>query len=46
VQKVAPKFEAERIVFGDFMQGREGDSRPYSEIDNMDKLLEKINEYL
>jgi hypothetical protein len=29
-QKIALKFEAERIVFGDFMQGREGDVRPYA----------------
>ena len=28
------------------MMGREGESRPYTEVDNLDKLVEKINEYL
>jgi hypothetical protein len=28
------------------MLGREGEVRPYSEIDNLDKMIEKINEYL
>lgn len=40
------KFEGKRIVFTDFMQGREGEGRPYTEIDDLNKLVEKIVEYL
>lgn len=40
------KFEGKRIVFADFMQGREGEARPYYEVEDLNKLIEKIVEYL
>jgi hypothetical protein len=35
-------FEGGRVVFTDFMQGREGENRPYGEVDDLSKFQEKI----
>ena len=32
-------FEGARIVFADFMQGREGESRPYVEVEDLKKYV-------
>jgi len=34
------------VVFSDFMQGREGENRPYIEVEDLNKFQEKIEEYL
>ena len=44
--KSSRQFEEKRIVFTDFMMGREGDGRPYVEVEDLGKLVEKIEEYL
>jgi hypothetical protein len=39
-------FKAKRLVFGDFMAGRDLDIRNYVLIEQNEKFLEKMNEFL
>jgi len=36
----------ERIIFGDFMMGRDIDPKPYIQIEDLNSLIKKIEEYL
>lgn len=44
--KKADIFNAERLLFGDYISGIDGENRPYIQITDLDLLLKKINEYL
>lgn len=39
-------FDNDRIIFGDFAFGMEGDGRPYQIINNLPAMVKKIEEYL
>jgi len=39
-------FNVERLLFGDYMAGIDGENRPYIQIEDLTLLLTKINEYL
>ena len=39
-------FNVERLLFGDYMGGIDGENRPYIQIEDLTLLLTKINEYL
>jgi dynein heavy chain len=39
-------FNVERLIYGDYFNGIDGDGRPYLQITNIPLLLEKIAEYL
>jgi hypothetical protein len=39
-------FNADRMLFGDYISGIDGENRPYIQITDLDLLLQKINEYL
>ena len=39
-------FDNDRIIFGDFAFGMDGDNRPYQIINNLPAMLKKIEEYL
>lgn len=39
-------FNADRLLFGDYISGIDGENRPYIQITDLDLLLSKINEYL
>jgi dynein heavy chain, axonemal len=39
-------YTADRIIFGDFMNGNEGENRPYDLIEDMAKFQKKITDYL
>lgn len=39
-------FTHRRLIYGDFMSGRELETRNYCEISNMEKFIEKMNELL
>lgn len=39
-------FNVERILYGDYIAGIDGDNRPYIQIEDLTLLLNKINEYL
>lgn len=38
--------DRERIIFNDYMQGNEGDNRPYQIVDDLKKFIKKIEDYL
>lgn len=39
-------FNVERILYGDYLAGIDGENRPYIQIEDLTLLLQKINEYL
>jgi dynein heavy chain len=39
-------YNAERIIFGDFMEGIDVEVRVYRQIENLDQLQKKVEEYL
>jgi dynein heavy chain len=39
-------FNVERILYGDYIAGIDGENRPYIQIEDLALLLQKINEYL
>jgi len=39
-------FNVERIMYGDYFNGIEGDGRPYIQIQDINLLMAKISEYL
>lgn len=39
-------FNAERLIFGDYMQGIDVDNRLYQQIDNLKNFVSKIEDYL
>jgi len=39
-------FNVERIIFGDYAQGIDGEARPYIQIDDIAGMIAKIEEYL
>jgi dynein heavy chain len=44
--EVSEVMNAEKIIFGDFMIGRDGDNSPYIQIPDMPKFISRIEEYL
>jgi dynein heavy chain len=39
-------FNVERIIFGDYMAGIDGENRPYVQVDDLPSMLTKIGEFL
>ena len=39
-------FSQQRLIYGDFMGGRDTENRNYSEIQNMDRFIDKMKEFL
>jgi dynein heavy chain, axonemal len=39
-------FNSDRILFGDYMFGIDGDNRPYVQVKEIEKMIERITEYL
>ncbi|KAL4429885.1 hypothetical protein ABPG74_022908 [Tetrahymena malaccensis] len=37
--------DMDRIIFGDFIQGRDSDSRPYQQVPDLNELLTKMNDF-
>jgi dynein heavy chain, axonemal len=37
--------DAERVIYGDFMQGRESESKNYSQITELNQLLDKMDSF-
>jgi hypothetical protein len=39
-------FNVERIIYGDYFNGIDGENRPVVQIEDIPKMIEKIEEYL
>jgi hypothetical protein len=39
-------FNIERIIYGDYTQGIDGDGRPYVQVNDIKDMIEKIKDYL
>jgi dynein heavy chain len=44
--KRADIFNSERLIFGDYAQGIDGENRPYVQIKEIDLMITRITEYL
>jgi dynein heavy chain, axonemal len=40
------RLEDQRLVFADFMQGRDAEPRHYFQVDELNKLVEKMGDFL